>query len=169
MDIWLKLFVVVALAVLIYQSIMLALLYRQLARTSERMTRIATDLHEKSDPILTRTRMILDEMHPRLSAIAADAQEISLVARSQVHKVDRLFSEALDRLRLQIIRADQLLTGALEHVEEASDQLRRTVIGPVQQAAAIIQGVKAGIEVFRGQRRSPERASREQQDEELFI
>ena len=168
METWLKLFVVVALAVIIYQGIMLALLYRQFSRMSERMTRIATDLHEKSDPILTRTRMMLDDLHPRLSAIAADAQEISLVARSQVHKVDRMFSEALDRLRLQIIRADQLLTGALEHIEEASDQMRRTVMGPVQQAAAIIQGVKAGIEVFRGQRRSPER-SREQQDEELFI
>jgi len=168
METWLKLFVIVALAVLIYQSIMLALLYRQFSRMSERMTRIATDLHEKSDPILTRTRMMLDELHPRLSAIAADAQEVSLVARSQVHKVDRMFSEALDRLRLQIIRADQLLTGALEHVEEAGDQVRRTVMGPVQQAAAIIQGAKAAIEVFRGQRHSPERA-REKQDEELFI
>ena len=167
METWDKIFVLVAMLVLIYQSVMLALLYKQLNDTSRKMTRIATDLHEKTDPVLTRTRMLLDDLHPRLSAIAADAQEITLVARTQAHKVDRVFSEAVDRLRLQIIRADQLLTGALEHIEDAGTQVRKTVLGPVQQAAAIIQGVKAGIEVFRGGKRSPERPR--EQDEELFI
>ena len=167
METWDKIFVLVAMVVLVYQTVMLALLYRQLNDTSKKMTRIAEDLHEKTDPILTRTRMLLDELHPRLSSIAADAQEISTVARTQAHKVDRVFTEAVDRLRLQIIRADQLLTGALEHVEDAGLQMRKTVLGPVQQAAAIIQGVKAGIEVFRGSKRSPEKAR--EQDEELFI
>jgi hypothetical protein len=168
MDNWIKAFVVVALAVIIYQTVLLALLYRQLSETSRKMTRIATDLHEKSDPILTRMRMMLDDLHPRVSAVAADAQEISMVARSQAHKVDRMLSEALDLLRLQVIRADQLLTGAMTSMEEAGSEVRKTVMGPVQQAAAIIQGVKAGFEIFRGTRRSPERA-RERQDEELFI
>jgi hypothetical protein len=168
MDNWIKLFIVVALAVIIYQTVLLALLYRQLSETSRKMTRIATDLHEKSEPILTRIRMMLDDLHPRVSAVAADAQEISMVARSQAHKVDRMMSEALDLLRLQVIRADQLLTGAMTSMEEAGSEVRKTVMGPVQQAAAIIQGVKAGFEIFRGARRSPERA-RERQDEELFI
>ena len=168
MDNWIKLFIVVALAVLVYQTVILALLYRQLSETTRKMTHIATDLHEKSDPILTRIRMMLDDLHPRVSAVAADAQEISMVARSQAHKVDRMMSEALDLLRLQIIRVDQLLTGAMTSMEEAGHEVRKTVLGPVQQAAAIIQGVKAGFEIFRGGRRSPERA-RERQDEELFI
>jgi hypothetical protein len=165
---WVAAFVIIAALAIVLQAGILAAMYVQMRRTSEQMTRIATDLHEKSDPILSRLRMLLDDVHPRISAIAADAQEISMVARSQAHKVDRVFNEAVDRLRLQVIRADQLLTGALESIEQAGSDMRRTVMGPVQQAAAIIQGVKAGIEVFRGQRRNPERA-REQQDEELFI
>lgn len=167
METWATVFMIVASAVIIYQSVMLGLLYKQFRETSEKITRIATDLHEKTDPILTRMRLLLDDLHPRITAIAADAQEISVVARAQAHKVDRVFTEAVDRLRLQVIRADQLLTGALEHIEEAGTSMRKTVMGPVQQAAAIIQGVKAGIEVFRGQRRSPERSR--DQDEELFI
>lgn len=168
MEGWAVAFIIVAMLVLVYQSVMLALLYRQMSQTSRRMTQIANDLHEKSDPILTRLRILLDDVQPRISSIAADTAEIAHVARGQAYKVDRVLSEAADRLRLQIIRADQLLTGALEHVEEAGTQFRRTLLGPVQQAAAILQGVKAGLEVFRGQRRSPER-TREQQDEELFI
>jgi type IV secretory pathway VirB2 component (pilin) len=169
MDALLKTFIVVALAVLVYQTVILALLYRQLSETTRKMTHIATDLHEKSDPILTRIRMMLDDLHPRVSAVAADAQEISMVARSQAHKVDRMMSEALDLLRLQIIRADQLMTGAMTSLEEAGTEVRKTVMGPVQQAAAIIQGVKAGIEVIRGARRSSPERARERQDEELFI
>lgn len=161
-------FVVLAMAVLVYQSVMLGLLYRQVNQTSKRVTQIVTDLHEKTEPILTRLRILLDDVQPRVSSIAADTAEIAHVARSQAYKVDRVFSEAVDRLRLQVIRADQLLTGALEHVEDAGTQFKRSLLGPVQQAAAIIQGVKAGLDVFRGQRRSPERA-RDQQDEELFI
>jgi type IV secretory pathway VirB2 component (pilin) len=168
MDNLLTAFIVVAMLVLVYQTVILTLLYRQMNETTRKMTAIATDLHEKSEPILTRIRMMLDDLHPRISAVAADAQEISMVARSQAHKVDRMMSEALDLLRLQIIRVDQLLTGAMTSMEETGSEIRKTVMGPVQQAAAIIQGVKAGFEMFRGSRRSPERA-RERQDEELFI
>ena len=161
-------FVVLAMAVLIYQSTMLGLLYRQVNQATKRMTQIANDLHEKTDPILTKLRVLIDDVQPRVSSIAADTAEIAHVARGQAYKVDRVFSEAVDRLRLQVIRADQLLTGALENLEEAGTQVKKSVLGPVQQAAAILQGVKAGIEVFRGMRRSPERTG-EKQDEELFI
>jgi hypothetical protein len=56
----------------------------------------------------------------------------------------------------------------MEQLETAGTQLRQTVLEPVQKASAFIKGVQAGLEFFRGMRRSPER-SREHQDEELFI
>ena len=168
METWVAFFVIVAAVAIVLQMGILAAMYMTMRKSTEQMTRIATDFHDKADPILTRLRILLDDVQPRISSIAADTAEIAHVARGQAYKVDRVFSEAVDRLRLQIIRADQLLTGALEHVEETGTQFRKTLLGPVQQAAAILQGVKAGLEVFRGQRRSPERA-RGQQDEELFI
>lgn len=168
METWVVASVVVAALVLVYQTFILTMLYRQMNQTTKRMTQIADDLHAKTDPILTRMRILLDDVQPRISSIAADTAEITHVARGQLYKVDRIFSEAADRLRLQVIRADQLLTGALEEVESAGTQFKRSLLGPVQQAAAIIQGVKAGLEMFRTGRRNPERA-RERQDEELFI
>lgn len=168
MDAWVGFFVIVAAVAILLQMAILGAMYLQFRQLNQRMTRVATDMQQKAEPVLTRLRILLDEVQPRLANIAADAAEITHLARAQSYKADRVFSEAADRLRLQIIRADQLITGVLEQVEEAGTQVRKSLLGPVQHAAAIVQGVKAGLEVFRGRPRSPERA-RDEQDEELFI
>lgn len=168
MDLWLKIFVVVAAAAIVVQMGILVAMYMQFRQMNERMTRIATDLHAKAEPVLIRLRLLLDDTQPRITSIVSDAAEITHLARSQAVKVDRVFTEAVDRLRLQIIRADQILTGAMEALEDAGAELRRSVWAPVQKATALLRGIQAGLEIFRSARRSPERA-REHQEEGLFI
>jgi hypothetical protein len=168
MDLWLKIFVVVAAAAIIVQMGILVAMYMQFRQMNERMTRIATDLHAKAEPVLVRLQLLLDDTRPRITSIVGDTAEITHLARGQALKVDRVFTEAVDRLRLQIIRADQILTGALESIEDAGTEIRRTVTGPVQKATALIRGIQAGLDFFRASRRSPER-SREHQEEGLFI
>ena len=80
-----------------------------------------------------------------------------------------MLTESLDRLRMQLIHADQILTGVLETVEETGTKLRRTVWGPVQSVAAVVRGIQTGVEFYRGRRRAPEAQPTEQQDEGLFI
>jgi hypothetical protein len=122
-------------------------------------------------PILLRVNRILDDSEDRIHSIMSDASEITRVARGQAQKVDRVLSEVMERLRLQITRVDQIITGTLEIVEETGSKFRRTVWGPVQQASAIIKGIKTGLDVIRGhqQRRAASSAEPATQDEELFI
>jgi hypothetical protein len=168
MESWLPFFVIVAAVAIILQMGILLLMYLQFRQMNERMTRIATDLQNKVEPILSRVHDVLEDSHGRITSMVVDASEVVHLARNQAQKVDALFTESVDRLRLQVIRADQLLTTAMEQIEQAGTQLRQTVLEPVQKATAFIRGVQAGLEVFRGQRHSPERV-REHQDEELFI
>jgi hypothetical protein len=99
-----------------------------------------------------------------------DASEITRLARSQAQKVDRVFTDAVDRLRIQVVRADHILTGTLEVIEEAGSRVRKTVWGPLQQASALLKGLKVGLDFIRGQqqkrRAEPDSTT---QDEELFI
>jgi hypothetical protein len=116
----------------------------------------------------------VEDISPRITGIVADASEITRLARSEAQKVDRILSEALERLRMQLIHVDHILTGAMEAVEEAGTHLRQTIWGPVVRATAMIRGVQAGIDFFRNsrQRRGPidhVEASAEQQDEGMFI
>jgi hypothetical protein len=96
-----------------------------------------------------------------------DGAEIARVARSQAQKVDRVFTDMVERLRIQVVRADHILTGALEVIEETGSTFRSKVWKPVHQASAVLKGIKAGLEFIRSGKRPESDAST--QDEELFI
>ncbi len=165
---WLAFFVVVtAVAVVLQMGILLGL-YLQFRRMNEHTTRIATDLHARITPILSRLQVLMEDAQPRITSMLSDAAEITHVARGQAQKVDRVFTEAADRLRVQLIRADRILTGALEAIEESGSKLRRTLWGPVHEASAFIKGVKTGLDFFRSRRRPGDQGG-ESQDEGLFI
>ena len=168
MDPWLKFFIVLAAVAIIGQMLILLGMFLQVKSMNERMTRIATDLHARIDPILSRLHMVVEEVGPQITGAAENAAEITRLARAQTEKIDRVFTEAIDRLRMQVLRADQILTGAIEEIESAGTEFKASVLRPVRQATAFVKGIKAGLDFLRGQRQSPERA-REQQDEELFI
>ena len=168
MDPWLKFFIFLSAVAIIGQMLILLGMFLQVKSMNERMTRIATDLHARIDPILSRLHMVVEEVGPQISSAAENAAEITRLARAQTEKIDRVFTEAIDRMRMQVLRADQVLTGAIEEIESAGSEIKANVLRPMRQATAFVKGIKIGLDFLRGQRRSPER-SREQQDEELFI
>jgi hypothetical protein len=90
------------------------------------------------------------------------------MVKSNGQRFDRVLEEAADRLRLQVIQADRLLTGALETIEDTGEELKRSLVEPMRTATALIKGVRAGVEFFRGRNRVPQRR-RDAQDEGLFI
>lgn len=165
---WMEAFVVVATLAIIIQMAILVAMYLQFRETSRQVTRMANELNTKVGPILVRANRILEDSQDRISSIVGDAAEITRIARGQAQRVDRVFSEAVERLRMQVIHADQILTGALEMIEETSSRVRKTLWGPVHEASALLKGLKVGLDFVRGQRRHPEPAPTTQ-DEELFI
>ncbi len=168
MEHWLPFFVAITALAVVLQMAILAAMYLQFRQMNERMTRIATDLQARMNPILSRLQILVEDTQPRITNMVVDATEIVHLARGQAQKMDRVFTEMMDRLRSQLIHADQVLAGALEAIEEAGSQVRKTIWGPVHQASAFLKGVKVGLDVLRAQRRPPEHRS-EQQDDGLFI
>lgn len=168
MEHWLPFFVAITALAVVLQMAILAAMYLQFRQMNERMTRIATDLQARMNPILSRLQILVEDTQPRITNMVVDATEIVHLARGQAQKMDRVFTEMMDRLRSQLIHADQILAGALETIDEAGSQVRKTIWGPVRQASAFLKGVKVGLDVLRAQRRPPEHHG-EQQDDGLFI
>jgi hypothetical protein len=171
MESWMPYFVVVTAVAVVLQAIVLVVLFLQLRRTAARVEETITGLNERLTPVLSRVQLLVEDVSPRISGIIADASELTRLARGQAQKVDRVLTETIERLRLQLVHVDQILTGAMEAVEEAGSRLRETVWGPVVKATAIIRGIQTGLEFFRDARqgrRSAEQPS-EQQDEGMFI
>ncbi len=174
MESWMPFFVIVTSIAVVLQAIVLIALFVQLRRTAARVEQTIADLNTKVTPIISRVQILMEDITPRINGIVIDASELSRMARGQAIKVDRILGEALERLRLQLIHVDQILTGAMETVEEAGSRLRDTVWGPVVKATAVIRGIQTGLEFFRTvrqDRRRPEPIdpSVEQQDEGMFI
>src|SRR5271165_2515011 len=170
MQFWMEFFSIIAAIALVVQVGFLIGLFVQLKKTTEAINKMVTDMHTRLGPILTRTQILLDDTQPKISNLVEDASQIVYLARGQAQKLDRVVTDATDRLRGQLVRADRILTGTLEAVEDAGVAMRKNFMGPVQKASAVIQGIKIGLDVLRSRRehKSHARESVEQEDE-LFI
>ncbi|HLK03660.1 MAG TPA: DUF948 domain-containing protein [Candidatus Acidoferrum sp.] len=161
--------VVVAIALLVQVTILIAL-FLQTRRTMKQVEDSISDLNRKVSPILTRVQILLDDTQPKISTMVSDAAHIVYLARGQAQKVDRVLTDATDRLRGQLVRADRILTGTLEAVEEAGSQFKHSLWQPVRKASALLQGIKVGIDLLRSRRASSSRRDEPmEQEEELFI
>jgi len=170
MQFWLEFFSIVAAIALVVQVVILTALFFQLRRTTENVNRLMGDLHSRVGPILTRVQILLDDTQPKISSMVNDASHIVYLARGQAQKIDRVFTDAADRLRGQLVRADRILTGTLEAVEDAGAKIKHSFWQPVQKASALVQGIKVGLDILRSRRRRRQGDEpREQQEEELFI
>ena len=125
MDSWMHFFVFVTGAAVVLQAFVLIAVFIQLRRTAARVEETVKDLNAKLSPILSRLQFLVEDVSPRISGIVADAAELTRLARSQAQKVDRVMTETMERLRLQLIHVDQILTGAMEAVEETGSRIRR--------------------------------------------
>ncbi len=170
MQFWLEFFCIVAAVALVVQVVILTMLFFQLRRTTENVNRLVGDLHSRVGPILTRAQILLDDTQPKISSMVNDASHIVYLARGQAQKIDRVFTDAADRLRGQLVHADRILTGTLEAVEDAGSKFKHNFWRPVQKASALVQGIKVGLDLLRSRRgRRSGDEPREQQEEELFI
>ena len=112
------------------------------------------------------TRKLRKTLDERVGPILDDVEQIAAGLRSQVDKIDRITDVMDGRLRVQISRLDSLITDALDKVEDAGGAMRENVAGPMREAAAVLQGVRAALANL-SLRRSRRRDSGS--EEELFI
>ena len=166
---WVEAFIVIAAIAIVMQMTILLVMLLQLKKSLEHFTRLSTDLQGRVDPILSRVNRILEDSEGRISSVMGDTAEITRLARGQAQKIDRVFTDTIERLQIQVIRADQILTGAVEVVDEAGSKFRSTLWGPIRQASAVMKGIKVGLDMLRRQQGGVVESDIASQDEELFI
>src|ERR1700747_1003540 len=139
METWIAVFVCVAAAAIVLQSAILVAMLFEMRRTMERMDRFTSDLESRLSPILARVQILLEDTQPKITEMVADAAHVVYLARAQAQKGGRVFTEASDRLRGQLVRADRILTGALEAMEDAGSKFSHSVWKPVQNVSDLTQ------------------------------
>jgi chromatin segregation and condensation protein Rec8/ScpA/Scc1 (kleisin family) len=160
------------LAVMLQAGILLAM-YLAMRKSSARIEAIAIEVKNKVLPTVEQAEAMLTEISPKLQVIADNLQDSTTVLRDQVQRVDATVKDAMDRGRLQIIRADELLSRTLDRVEQTTDMVHNTVISPVRQLSGLMQGITVALEFLFGGRGRRNGGSREERrpvpQDEMFI
>jgi len=165
---YLPIFVGVTAAAVVIQAGILVGLFVAVRKSTSRMEALATEVKDKVLPTADTAQSILIQLRPKIDTIASNITETSTVVRGQLERIDATVSDVVDRARLQVIRADELLNRTMDRIEETTDVVHKTVVSPVRQLSGLIQGVTAGLEFLFSGKRSPREDVTVPQDE-MFI
>jgi hypothetical protein len=134
---------IIAFAVMVMAAIQVAAIVAGI-RLARRVDQLATQLDQEIKPLIAN-----------LSALSSEAARAAGLAAKQAERLDRVFGEMIDRVDKTLAVAHDFVTG------------------PARQGMAIMTGVKALLDSFRGLREASRRrnAPRSAIDEEesLFI
>ncbi len=156
----------VGIALVLQIGILLAIL-AAVKKSSARVQALAEEVQRRALPTLDSAQSLLETTKPKIEEIISNAAESSATIKAQIERLDATISDVVDRTRLHVIRADELVTRTMDRVEETTEMVQHTVISPVRQIAAVVQGVTAGLTTLLGGRR-PRDGSSQPQDE-MFI
>jgi hypothetical protein len=157
----------VAVAVVLQAGAMVGILLSML-KVRREVEGLRADVKQRLDPLAQSVAGILADAREPVRTLIANLAEISNVLRDRTGQVDRVVAELVERSRLQIIRADQMISDLAEKVGSTAQAVERQVMVPIQEAAAVIKGVRSGLEFLLSRRRAP-RAAEATQDEQMFI
>jgi methyl-accepting chemotaxis protein len=144
----------VGVAVVVQVVVLLAILVT-VRKSSARMEALANEVQRRAIPTLDAAQQLIQSSRPKVEEIISNLAASTGTLKGQLERLDATVSDVMDRTRLQIIRADEIVTRTMDRVEETTDIVHHTVISPVRQVAGLVQGITAGIgSLFGGRRRS---------------
>ncbi|HKC01295.1 MAG TPA: hypothetical protein VKD23_21100 [Terriglobales bacterium] len=168
-DTLLRIFIAVTTFAVVVQAGILVGLYLAVRNSTARMEVLATEVKSKALPAMETVQSMLVELRPRIDVISSNLAESSDLMRNQLGRLDATVTDALDRARLQVIRADELLNRTMDKVEETSEVVHKTVISPLRQVSGLMAAISTGVDVFLGQKRRHPRNGAGVPQDEMFI
>jgi hypothetical protein len=168
-DTLLKIFIAVTTFAVVIQAGIMVALYFAVRKSTAKMEALATEVTSKALPTIETVQNILVDLRPKIDLMSTNFSESSTMMRNQLARVDVTLADALDRTRLQVIRADELLNRTMDTVEETSEIVHKTVISPLRQVNGLMNAISTGVEVFLGQKSRHRKNGTGVPQDEMFI
>lgn len=160
MDEKLTIFIAITSAAVVLQMLILAGMFftvralsTHLKSTIDEMKATAFPLLEDGKVLQADIKRILETSAPKVDLVLDNAAKISTTAYSGIGRVESTVNDILDRARLQVIRADEMVTRAMDTVEDTTEKVAHTVTSPVKHASGLVQGITTGLGTYFGQKR----------------
>jgi ABC-type transporter Mla subunit MlaD len=162
MDDKLTLFIAITAAAVVLQMLILLAMYLAVRKLGTRIEALAGKVEETTGTLVPKVLPLLEEVaamqkevkafaesaRPKVNVILDNLSNITTTTRGSVDRIDATVNDAVDRIRLQVIRGDEMLTRTMDRVEETTEKVQHTVMSPVRQVSGIAQAISAGIGTF---------------------
>jgi hypothetical protein len=150
MDEKLTIFIAVTSFAVVLQMLILAGIFFTLRALSTHLKATADEVKAQAFPLLedgkalqADIKKLLETSIPKVELVLDNAAKISTTAYTGIGRVESTVNDMLDRARLQVIRADEMVTRAMDQVEETTEKVAHTVTSPVKHASGLVQGISA--------------------------
>jgi methyl-accepting chemotaxis protein len=163
----LTLFIAVTAAAVVLQMLILLAMYMAVRKLSARMEALANKVEDTTSTVMPKLLPLLENAQsmqqefkgfmevakPKIDVVLDNLSHITTTARGSVERIDATVNDAVDRVRLQVIRGDEMVTRTLDRVEETSEKVQHTVMSPLRQVSGIVQAISVGFGSFFGSQR----------------
>jgi hypothetical protein len=145
--------VVLQMLIMLFMFFTLRALSRYLKTTADEIKAQAFPVIESGKAIQADIKRILETSAPKVELVLDNAAAITTTAHAGIGRVESTVNDMLDRARLQVIRADEMVTRAMDSVEDTTEKVAHTVTSPVRKANGLVQGITTGFGAYFGQKR----------------
>ncbi len=160
MDDKLTIFIAVTAGAVVLQMLILAAMYFTMAKLSTHLKSAADEVKTQVLPLLEHAKAlqsdikkIVETSAPKIELVLDNSAAITTTAHAGLGRVESTLNDVLDRARLQVIRVDEMVTRAMDTVEDTTEKVAHTVTSPVKHASGVVQGISAGLSNYFGQGR----------------
>jgi hypothetical protein len=172
MDEKLTIFIAVTSAAVVLQMLILAGMFFAVRKLTTHLAIVTEEVKAQALPLLedgkhlqANVKRILETSAPKLELVLDNAAAITTTAHAGIGRVESTVNDMLDRARLQVIRADEMVTRAMDQVEDTTERVTHSVTSPVKHASGIMRGISTGLGAYFSQKRPRERGPAD----EMFI
>jgi hypothetical protein len=173
MDEKLTIFIAVTSAAVVLQMLILLGMYLAVRKLSASVASITDETQSRLLPLLDNAKVMQQEVktfietaRPKIDVILDNAAHVTTTARADFARVQATLNDVLDRTRLQVIRADEMVTRTMDRVEDTSERVQHSVMSPVRKVSGIVQAVGVGVGTFFNSQKRPRNGG---PNDEMFI
>lgn len=160
MDEKLTIFIAVTAGAVVLQMLILAGIFIAVRQLSTHLKFAADEVKSQVSPLVENAKAleadlkrILETSAPKIDLVLDNTAKITTTAHEGIGRVESTLNDVLDRARLQIIRVDEMVSRAMDQVEETTEKVAHSVTSPVKHATGIVQGISTGFGAYFGQKR----------------
>ncbi|MFZ0592728.1 MAG: hypothetical protein WAM39_19875 [Bryobacteraceae bacterium] len=159
----LTVFVAICCLAMVAQAIAMFGIFRAARQIQEKLN----GLLPEAAKVLNAAQTTINQTSKFVTETNARTVEILDITKAQLNKLDGVFTDAANRAKVQMERAELVLDDAMSRTQQTVVVLQKGVIGPIREVYGVLTGIRAAIAAFaRGNRPTVDHATA---DEEMFI